>query len=121
MISREKALRIAGDWIDSWNRHDPDSIMSHYSEDVELTSPIAVKLLSDESGTVRGRDALRRYFEKGLTVYPGVMFEMIEVFAGVNSIVLYYKRRNGPLGAELMVLNGEGKIERVIAHYNPTA
>ncbi len=85
---------------------------------MELTSPIVTKLLGDESGTVRGKDALRGYFEKGLAAYPDLRFEMLGVFTGVNSIVLYYARHNGPLGAELMVLNGEGKIERVIAHYN---
>lgn len=118
MISQEKAAQIAKDWIDSWNRRDLDSIMSHYAEEIELTSPIVIKLLGDESGTVRGKDALRGYFEKGLAVHPDLRFEMIEVFTGVNSIVLYYKRRNGPPGAEMMVLNREDKIERVIAHYN---
>ena len=117
MISREKALQIAGDWITSWNLHDLDSIMSHYSEDVELVSPIAIKLLGDKSGTVRGRDALREYFGKGLAAFPNLRFEMIEVFTGVNSFVLYYRRHNGPLGAELMELNNEDKIRKVVAHY----
>ena len=117
MISPEKARRIAKVWIDSWNSHDLDSILSHYSEDVELTSPIVIKLLGQESGTVRGKDALRGYFEKGLAAYPDLRFEMLEVFAGVGGIVLYYKRHNGPSGAEMMVLNGEDKIEKVIAHY----
>ncbi|HET7289786.1 MAG TPA: nuclear transport factor 2 family protein [Thermodesulfobacteriota bacterium] len=118
MISREKALRIARDWIDSWNRHDLDSIMSHYSEDVELISPIVIKLLGDESAKVTGRDALREYFKKGLAAYPDLRFETIDVFTGVDSLVLYYRRHNGPPGAELMVLNQEDKITRVIAHYS---
>jgi len=118
MISREKALRIARDWIDSWNRHDLDSIMSHYSEDVELISPIVIKLLGDESATVTGRDALREYFKKGLAAYPDLRFETIEVFTGVYSFVLFYGRHNGPRGAELMELNKEDKIRKVVAHYD---
>jgi hypothetical protein len=118
MLPREKALRIAADWIDSWNRHDLDSILSHYSEDVVLTSPIVIKLLGDESGTVKGKEALREYFQQGLAAFPELRFEMLGVFTGVNSIVLHYKRHNGPPGAELMVLNREDKITRVIAHYN---
>ncbi|MCI0481530.1 MAG: nuclear transport factor 2 family protein [Candidatus Dadabacteria bacterium] len=117
MLATERTAQIAKDWIDSWNRHDLDSILTHYSEDIELTSPIVIKLLGDESGTIRGKDALRGYFEKGLAAYPDLRFEMLEVFTGVNSIVLYYGRHKGPLGAELMVLNREDKIERVIAHY----
>lgn len=118
MISREKAIRIAGDWIDAWNKHDLGSILSHYSEDIELVSPIVTKLLGDKSGTVVGKEAVGRYFEKGLEAYPDLSFEMIEVFTGVRSFVLYYRRHNGPLGAELMELNEEDKIRRVIAHYH---
>jgi hypothetical protein len=92
--------------------------MSHYSEDIELISPIVIKLMGDESGTVKGKEALREYFQQGLAAFPELWFEMLEVFTGVNSMVLHYRRRNGPPGAELMVLNREDKITRVIAHYS---
>ncbi len=118
MLSTEKASQIAKDWIDSWNHHDLDSIMSHYADEIELTSPIAVKLLGDESGTVSGKDALRSYFEKGLAAHPDLWFEMIEVFTGVDSLVLYYRRHNGPHGAEVMELNKDDKIRKVTAHYD---
>jgi len=117
MISQDKAREIAREWIDAWNSHDLDSIMSHYSDEVELTSPNVVKLLGDEKGTVRGSDALRAYFEKGLAAFPDLRFELKEVFTGVSSIVLYYTRPNGHPCAELMVLNGEDKVEKVIANY----
>jgi ketosteroid isomerase-like protein len=117
MIPQEKAREIAREWIEAWNSHDLDSIMSHYSDDVELTSPIAVKLLGDESGVVSGKDALRTYFEKGLAAFPDLKFELTEVYASVRSIVVLYRRLNGPAGAELMAINAEGKIEKVVAHY----
>ncbi len=117
MISQDKAREIALEWIDAWNSHDLDSIMSHYSDDVVLTSPIAVKLLGGESGVVTGKDALRAYFEKGLAAFPDLRFELTEVYAGVGSILVLYRRPNGPEGAEFMAVNSAGKIERVIAHY----
>lgn len=91
--------------------------MSHYSDDVELTSPIAVKLLGDESGVVSGKKAVRAYFEKGLAAFPDLRFELTEVCAGVGGIVVLYRRLNGPSGAELMAINAEGRIEKVVAHY----
>ena len=118
MLSRDKAAQLAVEWIDSWNSHDLDAIMSHYSDDVELVSPIVIKLLGSETGTVSGKEALRNYFQKGLEAYPDLRFEMIRVFTGVNSFVLYYRRLNGPVGAELMELNEEGKIRKVAAHYD---
>lgn len=117
MISPEKAVQIAKGWIDAWNRHDLDSILSHYAEDIELTSPHVVRLMGYESGTVRGKDTLRVYFGKGLAAFPDLRFEMLEVFTGINSLVLRYKRHNGPIGAEVMVLNRKNEIEKVIAHY----
>jgi ketosteroid isomerase-like protein len=79
MLSTESARQIAKDWMASWNRRDLGSILSHYSEDVELTSSNVIKLLGDESGTVRGKDALKGYFEKGLAAHPDLRFEMLVV------------------------------------------
>ncbi|MFI5322770.1 MAG: hypothetical protein ACHQ6U_04400 [Thermodesulfobacteriota bacterium] len=42
---------------------------------------------------------------------------MLEVFTGVNSFVLHYKRQIGLPGTSVMILNRENKIEKVIAHY----
>lgn len=118
MITHEFAERLAKEWIESWNSHNLESILSHYSADIELTSPIAVKLLGVESGMVQGIVALRSYFEKGLAALPDLEFEQIGIFTGVGSITLLYRRKNGPTGAEVMMINNEGKIEKVIAHYS---
>lgn len=117
MISPEKAVQIAKGWIDAWNRHDLDSILSHYAEDIELTSPHVVRLMGYESGTVRGKDTLRVYFGKGLDAYPELNFELLNILTGVNSLTLYYKSVKGLLATEVMFLDSEGRIEKVIAHY----
>lgn len=116
MISQDKAREIALEWIDAWNSHGLDAIMSHYSDDIVLTSPIAVKLLGDESGVVAGKDALRAYFKKGLAAFPDLRFELLGVFACANSIVLHYTGANGRPGAE--PLYGEHEAGKVIAGYD---
>lgn len=40
MIDREWALEFARDWIESWNSHDMDRILSHYTDDFEMSSPL---------------------------------------------------------------------------------
>jgi ketosteroid isomerase-like protein len=45
MVNTQKAYQLALDWIEGWNRHDLDAILSHYADDVEFTSPFVVKLL----------------------------------------------------------------------------
>lgn len=62
MFTEKEAHEFANHWVQAWNSHDLDEIMSHYATDVVLVSPVAAKLLNDSSGTVKGREALRAYF-----------------------------------------------------------
>jgi ketosteroid isomerase-like protein len=32
--------KFALEWIESWNSHDLDRILSHYADDVEVTTPM---------------------------------------------------------------------------------
>jgi len=117
MLSTERAAQIAKDWMASWNRHDLDSILSHYSDDVEFASPFVVSLMGESSGTIRGKEKLREYFGKGLKVYPDLKFGPLQVLTGVNSLTIYYRSVKGMLAAEVMFPGSDGKIERVVAHY----
>ena len=76
MATELSAKQFAADWIAAWNSHNLDTILSHYSPDVVLTSPAAAKILDDASGTVRGNTALRNYFKLGLEVYPNLHFDL---------------------------------------------
>jgi ketosteroid isomerase-like protein len=69
MLTQEQAHQLAAAWIQAWNSHDLDEILAHYTEDVVLVSPIAVKILNDSFGTVHGKAALRDYFKQGLEVH----------------------------------------------------
>lgn len=115
MIFEQSAL----DWIESWNGHDLDNIMQHYAEDIEFISPFVVKLFNSPDGQIQGKAQLREYFAAGLKKFPDLEFKLIRVFAGVNSFTIFYRSVSGLLAAEVMVLDSEGKIVRVYAHYSP--
>jgi hypothetical protein len=76
--------------VQAWNSHDLDEIVSHYAADVVLVSPVAMKILNDPSGMVRGKGALRAYFRRALEAFPNLEFELIDVTRGLSSVVLYY-------------------------------
>jgi ketosteroid isomerase-like protein len=78
MLQESEARLFAERWVEAWNSHDLDAILSHYTPHVVLTSPAAAQLLGDPSGTVSGKEALRRYFERGLAAYPNLKFELLE-------------------------------------------
>lgn len=116
-LTQESVHRFAEQWIQSWNSHDLEEIMKHYDDGVILTSPIAAQLLQDPSGTVRGKENLRRYFQKGLEAYPDLKFILEDVTWGLHSMVLIYRNQKGTKAAEFMELGPSGKVSRVVANY----
>lgn len=118
MLTETEARQFAGHWIDAWNSHDLDAILSHYAPDVVLTSPAAAKLLQNPSGAVKGKEVLRLYFARGLEAYPNLAFELQDVLWGISSILLYYKNQKGTMTGEFMELDANQKIIRIVANYN---
>ncbi|GAC1637237.1 MAG: nuclear transport factor 2 family protein [Candidatus Acidiferrum sp.] len=116
-MTNESAIRFSREWIAAWNSHNLDDILSHYEENVVLTSPVAAKLLNDPSGTVSGIAALRSYFQRGLEAYPDLRFELLDVMFGLSSVVLCYKNQKGTKSAEFMEFSKNGKVLRVVANY----
>jgi hypothetical protein len=108
--------QFAADWYEGWNNHDLDAILEHYAEDIAFTSPFVARLAGGD-GTLHGRDELRRYFATAFERFPDLHFEPIAVATGVDSVVLHYRSVQGLLAAEMMILNDEGKVARVYAHY----
>lgn len=118
MILESEARQFAEKWIEAWNSHELEAILSHYAPNIVLISPAAAQLLGQPSGTVTGKDALRRYFEHGLRAYPNLRFELLEVLRGVSSLVLYYVNQRSTHTGEFMELDENWKVARVIAHYS---
>ena len=94
-VTRDEISNLATAWIAAWNAHDLDSIMSHYEDAIELTSPVAAQLLGIPGGKVVGKPNLRTYFERGLAAYPELHFHLEDVLSGVSTLVLYYKNQKG--------------------------
>ena len=116
-VTREEASNLADHWVAAWNAHNLDLIMSHYADEIELTSPVAAQLLGTPDGRVAGKAALRKYFQRGLEAYPELQFHLEDVLCGVNSVVLYYTNQKGTRTAEFMELSTSGKVARVVANY----
>ena len=112
------AKEFAAEWIAAWNAHDLERILSHYASNVVLTSPVVIKVTGEASGTLRGKDALRSYFQKGLELFPNLEFTLIEAMQGLSSVVLCYRNQRGTQTGEFMEFDTEGKVSRVVANYS---
>ena len=122
MISREQAEELAYGWIDAFNRRDLDAVMAHYADDVQFSSPAVIEVAREPSGTIHGKAALRAYFEKGVAAYPELGFELVHVLTGIESVTVVYRSLHRErIGAEVMVLDADGRIASVMVHYGPAA
>lgn len=112
----ERARAAAADWCDAWNRRDLDAIMSHYAEDVALSSPLVVKRWGIADGWLRGKARVRENFAIGVQA-PGLRFDLVDVLAGVGAMCVVYRRETGALVVDAVELDANGKAKRVIACY----
>lgn len=108
---------FAEEWIEAWNSHDLDRILSHYAADVVFTSPRAAARLPHTRGTVRGIEELRAYWAPQAEVRPDLRFTLEMVLETVDGCTILYRDETGRLVAETMLIEAEGKVVRgIVSH-----
>lgn len=119
MIALEFAKQFAKTWTDDWNSHNLEQILTHYSDDFIIESPLALKRLPETKGIVEGKENVRKYWAIGLQSIPNLKFEIIDLLVGVNSITIYYSNTaTGKKAAELMIFNDDKKVVKAIVNYS---
>ena len=111
------AKKFASTWIESWNSHDLDNILTHYSDDIEITTPMIKLAAGIDSGSLKGKENVREYWKKALEKIPDLHFELYEVTSGVNSVALFYKSVMNKKAIEVMFFNDQGKVNKMYALY----
>lgn len=108
---------FAAEWIQAWNSHDLKEILKHYSEDVQITTPMIKMALGIDTGTLKGKVAVADYWAKALKKLPDLKFELLDVTQSVDSVALYYKSVMNKRSIEIMFFDEQGLVNRIIAHY----
>jgi hypothetical protein len=106
-MDHDSATAFANRWRQAWNAHDLESILSHFTDEVTFTSPIAAQVLPGCDGTLRGKEELRRYWGEGLRRIPELHFEVEAVYAGVNTVVINYRNHVGNRVNEVLIFTGD--------------
>jgi ketosteroid isomerase-like protein len=112
-----EAHKFAKEWIESWNSHDLNAILKHYSDDIEITTPMLKMAIGIENGSLKGKASVADYWSKALAKIPDLHFELIEVTTGVDSVALYYKSVMNKMAIEVMFFNEDGLVNKMVAHY----
>jgi hypothetical protein len=102
-------------WVKDWNDHDVEALLGHFSDDVVFTSPVAIQLLEDSDGVIRGKEALRQYWSEGVRRVPDLHFDVLGFYVGVHTLVINYQNQKGGLVCEVLVFDG-----RLVIHGHGT-
>lgn len=94
-MSPAEATTFAEQWVAAWNARDLDAVLEHYADDVVFTSPTALRVVPESGGTVVGKAALRAYWSRALRGNPDLRFELLAVYAGVETVTLRYRDQTG--------------------------
>ncbi len=105
-------------WIEAWNQHDLEAILSHYAEEIVFTSPAAAKITGDASGRVEGKAALAAYWGEALRRIPDLRFTLRSVLAGVESVAIrYHSSRTDAEVVEVVRFGADGLVVEACAYY----
>lgn len=115
------AQHFAEEWVTAWNAHDLERILSHYTDDFEMSSPLIVERMSEPSGKLKGKERIRPYWRQGLSAQPPLRFELIAVYTGVDSLTLHYRSKGRQLACETLFFNSQRLVTRGVAHYGTPA
>ena len=111
------AQAFAEEWVAAWNAHDLERILTHYSDDFEIITPMIKMSLGVDTGSLVGKPAISDYWRAALEKIPDLHFELLDVCEGVNSIAVYYKSVMDKRAIEVMEFDAGGKVERDVVHY----
>jgi ketosteroid isomerase-like protein len=120
-IDSEWARNLATEWIAAWNSHDLERILSHYTDSFEMRSPLIAERDFSTTGTLHGKAAIRPYWSAGLAATLPIRFELLDVYTGINTVVIHYRSVGRRLVTEVLELNDSLRIVRGSACYGPPA
>ena len=94
-MNHDEAAAFAEQWAKDWNDHDVEAVLRHFADDVVFTSPLAGELFPESGGVIRGKEGLRAYWSEGVRRNPGLRFEVLASYAGVDTVVIRFRTERG--------------------------
>lgn len=112
-LSRTQLEHHAMHWIDAWNAHDVEAVISAFSDDAVFISPLAAQVTGN--GRIAGIDALRRYWTEALGRVPDLRFDLdsFAIDETRQTVTVFYVSRAGGRvrrASEHMVFRGGKQV-----------
>jgi ketosteroid isomerase-like protein len=107
MSSIHDPQQFSREWVQAWNDHDVEAVLRHFHDDAVFTSPVALRIVPESGGIIRGKPALRAYWTEALRHAPNLHFDLESIYVGVNALVIHYRKQSGLLANEVLIFEGE--------------
>ena len=116
VMDRDAAGRFVERWCQNWCKVDIDAVVSHFADDAEMRSPLAVKLT--DSPVVKGADNIRRYWKRA---YGHIESADLKVLAwswdGTIARLTVWWQLGEARASEFMDFDASGRVTRSEAFY----
>lgn len=107
---RVDPLAFARAWVQAWNAHDVEAVLSHFHDDVVFSSPVAAEMFPETAGLIRGKVALRRYWIEAVQRITDLRFGIEGVYQGIDTLVINYRNQNDGLVNEVLRFDDDGLV-----------
>lgn len=119
-MQQAEALAFAQDWAVAWNHRDVQTVLDHFADQVQFTSPLAHQVVG--TATVAGKSALADYWHQALARIQTLKFTIDSILFDPQSqrlAILYTSQTEARTvrATEIMQFNEEGKIIQAEAFY----
>jgi ketosteroid isomerase-like protein len=99
--SESSVKEHAEKWVNAWNNHDINIVLSMYSDDIEFSSPkIKAVFPERKPSKITNKSELEQYWTKALKGYPNLHFIPKQTIMQGNLCILEY----------YAILDGKNKI-----------
>ena len=85
-------IALARAWLDAFNGRDLERLLALYADDAVHTSPKLRARAPETDGQVRGKAALRAWWEGAMERLPGLRYEPLHLTATGDRVVMEYLR-----------------------------
>lgn len=92
-MSAQNNKQIATKWFEAFNAHDLEKLLSLYNDNAQHYSPKLKIRMSETQGLIKGKQALREWWQDAFDRLPTLQYEVVKLTADEDQVFMEYIRR----------------------------
>jgi len=117
-MSAQNNKQIAVKWFEAFNEHDLEKLLSLYDDNAQHYSPKLKIRKPETQGLIKGKSALREWWQDAFERLPSLQYEVIKLTADEEQVFMEYIRHvegeeDLSVGEVLQINNGLILFSRV--------